>query len=576
MTTPSVSQGYGGQLYLHRGGQLDLVNRSLEAHADPALTEYVGMLNVDTASVADFHRSAFGGENSWFPGSYANHKPAAFLARGRLIQALNRIQDSDSRLYIGGWDGSGLFFNRGGQFQSVPWKSGKGWDALSPSGTLQTVKSRDHALLNHNGIVFGFGAHGESDTAPATSQWPNKLGWTFDFSTVGLLNASEPRRTYRVFSISDRDDRIMGPVTRILPNALSKEHLNSCDAVSLGDDVYYANWIDVLRFPGASGAPQLMYSDVINPLAKSFGFWPSGGYQAGEPVGEIRLLVLEGDGKLWRLKAPASGRELLVDLTEIRADEAGRPKDNFFARINSTSDEPGRPPLLLTFDGELHAFAITESSGYMHFACAGNPSGTGGWSDRTDDLPPDLQSKDGCVYGFVDEFRQRINLLQVSYSKFGIYGAMGGGQNCGGGFWLRTLDANGDWLEVDRGNVGLPMRGLVPYQNLGPWALTPSGGNPEVFKCSDYTLLSYKLFDQEVRRVDVEVEFSVDRGITWSPARRFRDYTTGQALGSGVSDLATAPPPTGEAYTFYWDHVNDVGFNNALPALLRVRPKVRR
>lgn len=573
---PVASQGFGGQIFLFRGGQFEIVNRSLEAQNDPAFDHYVGMLNVDSSAPTDFFRATFGGRNSWFPPGYANHKPVAFSRRGRLIQALNEVRDATSKLYIGGWDGSGVFRYNSGQFGSAPWKSGKGWDALSPSGS-HSVITRDLALVNHLGVVFGIGHHLDSDATPITSKWVTKMGWTFDFgSSLSQLNPSQLRRTYRVFSISEDDKRIMGPVTRFLPNALEREHLNSCDAFSFHEDVYYANWIDVLRFPGGSGVPKVMHTSVSTPLAKTFAVWPSGGFVGGNALGETRLLMLEGNGKLYRLKAPASGRELLVDLTDLRVDEEGRPNDNFLTRISSDVLEPGRPPLLLPFNQELHAFAVTKSSGYMHFSCRLDPSGTDRWTDRTDQLPADLQSADGCTYGFVDDPTRQLCLMHVSYSKFGVFGVMGGGQNAGGGFWLYTLDANRKWTEITRGMAGLPPRGLVPYQNYGPWAAVPSGNNPEVFRCSDYAILDYKLFDQFGRVVDVDVEFSTDAGITWNEARQFRDYFTGDPVGSGTSSLPTAPAPSGRDYNFYWDVVNDVGFNNPGQALLRVRPRLVR
>lgn len=573
---PSVVQGYGGQLFLFRGSQVDIVNRSLEAQADVGINSYVGIYDVNTAGGgADFNRAAFGGRSSWFPASYANHKPMAFSPRGRMIMGLNQIFDTTSTLYIGGWDGSGLFRHGGGDFQTSPWKAGVGWDALGPSGGHQ-VLTRDIAIVTHNNSVFGIGYHIQSDTNFSSSTWNNKMGWTFDFDTVSKLNVNENRRTYRVFSIDENDKRIMGPVTRFLPNSLEREHLNSCDAFSFKNDIYYANWIDVLKFPGGSGIPEVLYFDRNNPRPRTFMVWPSGGLSNFQPIGENRLLMLEGDGVVYRLKTSTSGRQELVDLRTLKVDENGRETDNILTRIASATLEPGRPPLMLPYNNELHAFAISATSGYMHFTCNGNPSGIANWRNRTDQLPADLKGVDGCLYGFTDTFRNKLYVMHVAYSAFGVYGSQGGGQNSGGGYWLYQLKENRAWEEITRGMAGPPMRGLIPYQNLGPHASVPSGNNPQVFKCSDFTVMTYRLFDQQARDVNVEIEYSLDAGVNWNTARRFKTYDTKELLGSGLANLPTSPAPQGLEYTFFWDHVNDVGFDTNKEALLRVRPRLVR
>ena len=569
---PAAMQGWGGQIYLVKGGQIDIVNKSLNAQADPAVTVTNGQAARDTASATDFYRYLWGSQNSYIPGGYANHKPVAFSPQGRLYQALNILEEDDQNLYIGGWDGSGLFFHRGGDFEAQLWKSGRGWDAASPSGS-HDVECYDNALIRHNDVIFGIGVHKKSDVSSA-SNWIAKMGWTFDLATVGLLSSSAPRRTYRVWSINSVDNKkIMGPVTRFQPDALTFEHLNSCDAFSFRGDLYYANWVDILRFPGGSGTPEVLHFDQNNPRARSFNVWPSGGVSQGNALGENRLLVLDSDSKLYRLLQPASGRNLLVTLSDKRTNETGRANENFFSRVSSATNEPGRSPLLLSQNNELNAFVVSNSSGYMHFTGTGNPSGTGGWTDRTDQLPPDFKGRDGNVYGFADTFRNKLYLLHCTYASFGVYGNQGGGQDCGGGYWLYEYDFNRNWAEIGRGIIGMPPRGLVPYENLGPYVAIPSGNNPQVLKCSDHAILTYKLYDQFGRNVNSEVEFSVNDGITWNDARRFRSYT-GPFLGSGVSNLPTSPQ--GIEYTFFWDYVNDIGFNEPTQVLLRIRSRLVR
>ena len=81
------------------------------------------------------------------------------------------------------------------------------------------------------------------------------------------------------------------------------------------------------------------------------------------------------------------------------------------------------------------------------------------------------------------------------------------------------------------------------------------------------------LFDQLARPVNVNIEFTIDEGLTWQTARRFKSYVDGQPLGSGVTNLSTSPD--GESYTFFWDFVNDVGFSTERDAQLRIRPSVK-
>ena len=70
------------------------------------------------------------------------------------------------------------------------------------------------------------------------------------------------------------------------------------------------------------------------------------------------------------------------------------------------------------------------------------------------------------------------------------------------------------------------------------------------------------------------MEYSIDQGSSWSTARRFKSYTTGQLMGSGVANLPSNK--NGISYEFWWDYVNDIGFNNEQEVLLRITPKISR
>jgi hypothetical protein len=115
---------------------------------------------------------------------------------------------------------------------------------------------------------------------------------------------------------------------------------------------------------------------------------------------------------------------------------------------------------------------------------------------------------------------------------------------------------------------------MMPIQNLGPFTTIPSGSNPSVLKCNDYSIIEYKLHDLDKRLLDVDIEYSVNDGATWNTATRFKTYDTGQLLGSGVQNLPSNLD--GIQYNFYWAYVTDVGFNTEDNALLRIRPRLSR
>jgi len=577
---PAVIQGWGNQMYLVRGGQIEIGGKSLYIDDGPlAAVVPFGQVDRNLTILSDFNHSMFGGHNSWYAAGYANHRSMAFLGKFRLISTPNFAQDNSRRLYVVGFDGSGIFFNKGGIFESRDYRAGPGFEILSPSGN-QLLSSHDMAVINHNDHVFMIGAH----TAPdgGVGQWKDAtFGWTYEDGKDNILtgNDNDNRRTYRVASINRKTDvRIMGlaqipvhPITGATTGATTNNqfHLQPCDLIAIDDDLYYANWVDILRFPGASGIPTQVQNTDSAPRARSFELFPTSGYNNGESVGPRRLYVLQSDAQLRHVTA--SGADLFVDLSTIKADMTARATDNF-ARSSSVTDEPGRTPLLINFNNELHAFVTSATSGYTHFTCNGNPSGTSNWTDRTNEMFPDMKRVDGCVYGFADEVTQKMYVLHVSYSAYGHFGMCGGGQGCGGGMWLYQYDVNRKWQEMWRGGIGLPPRGLIPYQPSGPFGTAVSGTNTQVVKCSDYAILSYDLFDQTARPVDVNIEFTIDQGLTWRTARRFKSYVDGQPLGSGVSNLPTSPD--GVSYTFFWDFVNDVDFSTARDAQLRIRPSV--
>jgi 6-phosphogluconolactonase (cycloisomerase 2 family) len=79
---------------------------------------------------------------------------------------------------------------------------------------------------------------------------------------------------------------------------------------------------------------------------------------------------------------------------------------------------------------------------------------------------------------------------------------------------------------------------------------SPSGG---------YVALDYQLIDEDSDPVDLVVEYSIDAGLSWSPAS-----DAGAQNGSDGATALTSQPAAGIAHTFVWDSRVDAG-SNLLP-----------
>lgn len=562
---PSFAQGPGGQIYYFDGGAVELVNLTLVS--DPTESLSIGAANTNKSSPnLGYNEFFFGGINSYWPASYANHKPAAFYL-GKLYMGLNNVKDSLGHLYIGRWDGSGIFKHGGSAYGTSPGRCGRGFEFLCPSGN-HDVKSSDLGFLVHNSNLFIVGQHWGNQESPGANLWLTRYKWHWYHNAFGATPTRKQRR-YRVASIDKNGKKIMGPPTTFTGDASQSEHTHCCDLISYGNDIYFASWVDLLRIHGGSGQIQLIEKTINIPSAKSFAIWPSGGYIEDEPQSERRLLMLSESGVLKRVHA--SGTHTIADFALLRNNI--RTGDNFSARISSATLEPGRSCLLIKHNNVLHSFTPTATSGYMHFYCSGSPSGNGNWTDISDDMPVGLKANDGNIFGYVDEKRNKLYLAHFSMSKCGAYGHQGI-QTSAGGINIYEMDTNNNFTSIYGGMVGSVPRGLIPYQNLGPYALIPSGTNPTVFKCSDYAIIQYKLYDHYRRNVDVDIEYSADAGLSWHTAKRFATYNNATLLGDGITNLTTSPE--GKTYNFYWDYVDNGLFNIVKEALIRIRPRLTR
>lgn len=552
-------QGWGGQLHYIRGARLYPINMQLDLRY--ASNTAYGPHRAENSSDNLWHRRFFGGNNSYHPAAYTNAKPAAVF-QGKLYQVLHNLNRSTIATYVTRFDGSGIFINEGdSNYEDRKAINGRGSELLSPSGVSFTVASNDLAHVVHNGNLFMVGNIYSSNF----SSWES-LGWAHGPNQGG----SPADRKYGSLIVTSDQKRIATPITDLTGTADESHHLHACDAVSYKDDIYYSNWLEILRFPGGSGVPTVVYSDSKTPSHKGFVVYPAQGYSGSTPVGDDQLLFQTGSGVIHRLNTDGS----TTQITDLGSSAGSvRPRDNFRSRLLSSTAEPGRSSLLVNFNNQLHSFFTTATSGYNHFIANGNPSGTSNWTDSTASLPGPMKRWDSNVFAFVDEFRNRMYVAQVTMGEVGVVGHAGIHKGPGG-VYIHEYTSDGDWREVFRGVPGLTPRGLLPLMNTGPYVTIPSGTGPVAYKCSDYAIVEYTLHDLDRRPVDVDIKYSINEGVSWHDARRFKTYDTRTLLGSGVTNLPTTPE--GVSYDFYWHYVNDIGFNNVKNCLLRIRPKLTR
>ncbi|MCK5610108.1 hypothetical protein KAR91_50005 [Candidatus Pacearchaeota archaeon] len=537
------------------------------------------------SSTFDYFRTYFGGANSIWPGAFYNQSPMAVF-KGKVYQTLNSIQTTGSELSIVRFDGSGVFINSGNdEYEARPNLNGPGMELMSPSGvnsdsqnlTLLT-RTCDCTMTVHNGILFIVGQQHEKDLNPG-DDWPLN-NWNYDFTA--LDSTSRAARQYFWATIDAEDRKTFGPATRFTAgfstNAPDPELLHMCDIRGYSSDLYFCNPCDVVRIAGGSGTMTLVDTDTQRPTTRALEIWPSEGFVSGVASGPARMLILEGSGFLKSVKFGSqypSGVDFLADLGSLTIPPGlgqssnVRVSDPWRTRILDTVDEPMRACALKSFNGQLHAFISTEASGIHHFLNDGaDASGVTNWSNVSSSLPDDLTRFDGNISIAEDPISNRMLVSFVTMGNLGVVGHATQ-KTAGGGTYVYSY-RDGMWEEIFVGAPGGTPRGILPLANLGPHTTIPSGTNPQVMQCDDYAVMTYTLTDQLARPVNITVEFSINKGISWNLARRFKAYDTRLLLGSDTSSLATSP--NGIEYTFYWDYVNDVGFSVVEEVQLRVTP----
>ena len=93
---------------------------------------------------------------------------------------------------------------------------------------------------------------------------------------------------------------------------------------------------------------------------------------------------------------------------------------------------------------------------------------------------------------------------------------------------------------------------------------------PQTARSGDI-VISYILYDPDERNATLEVQYSLDNGVTWLPQSGLPTEGVG---GDGTTDLRSAA--RGLAHSFVWDSVADIGCINCETVRIRMRPTTRR
>lgn len=579
----SVSVGFGSKLHIMNGGSMKTVN--LTFVSDPTSNNPIGPYQAaGGAGGNNWIELLHGGTNSIMPGAYSNHKPAAWYFGDLYFTSYKVSEDAD--IYILRWDGSGIYKNggfTGTNGYAANWRNGRGTQLLSPSGA-HNISCNSLGHIVHNGILFMLGPVCNLTIAGGDSFQSRDWDILTDRTNGADISDRRRRRRYISFGIDKRDKiggkdhKFIGPATEFLPIAAKQDDTHCCDIISYGDDLIFASYCDLVEFPGGSGTPRLIESTTDVPSSKCLVLYPSGGFVGGDPqfspgTEQPDVLLLTGSGVIKKINFPsgvASGTTTMIDLTDFIGSNV-RTSDSL-ARVTSSTEEPQRSCYIQHFNNQLHAFFSSSTSGYHYMRCDGDTRDSENWTVLTNSLPDDLRRWDGDLYGFHDPFRNALYVMHCAKSEYGVWGEIGG-QKGAGGIAIYELNTDFNWRNIYRGACSEPPVGLIPYNNLGVYATVASGSNPQVISSTDYALLTYKLHSIYPSLLNVDIEYSIDNGLTWQDARRFRSYE-GQFLGDGKENLQA--DFFGVEHTFYWAHINQLDINNVKQAILRIIPKVVR
>ena len=237
---------------------------------------------------------------------------------------------------------------------------------------------------------------------------------------------------------------------------------------------------------------------------------------------------------------------------------------------------------VVSYNDKLHVF-LQIGSGTYYFSSSGDLST---WDERTDELPSIFNDQQGNIYSYHDNISDKLYVFYNTMSSHGLVGVRNWGNEETGNIFHMYLYDDSSWeykgwfTDSTRQSNG----GFVPFNDKGPHAELPSGQffprgfddvestvTPYFFVCKDFATIDYKLYHEESANVDVNIEFSLDEGCTWSNCERKKDYRTQQMLGEPKTGLSASP--SGEWHTFYWDFIRTLGYNvDAKYCKIRITP----
>jgi hypothetical protein len=350
---------------------------------------------------------------------------------------------------------------------------------------------------------------------------------------------------------------------------------NMTDAIEYNDWIYACNGCHLVRF--GSGYPnfEILYDTGQSPYTAAPKWLEkhNGNLYMLESSGVVSQIIPSGDSVI---------KNNLIDLSYVN------PGNVRYGGIHAREwgVERATKNAIVSYDEKLHVM-MGMGSGAYHFVSSGNMSV---WEDRTSDLPDLLKNNQCNIYTYEDLHDGNLYVLaSPMVADNGIFGVITFGDKVTGTSHLYSYNGSA-WTK----HAWFPVQsfwhagGFLGFDYYGPHVLMPSGGNypvnygngsgitsitPVLFKCKDYAVVDYKLIDELSRNIDVDIQYSLDDGCTWSNCTRFKDYSTLEYLGEGTEILSASP--SGEWHNFYWDFVKAVGYNVNYPyTKLRIIPSI--
>jgi hypothetical protein len=298
------------------------------------------------------------------------------------------------------------------------------------------------------------------------------------------------------------------------------------------------------------------------------------------------LYMFEADGTVSQISPATDGSATVTQVASVAyVDESNIRKGGMHAR--EWGIERATKNAFFTYQDKVHAiFGV--SSGTYHMVSSGSLSS---WTNITSNLPDFTKRKECNAHVIEDPHDNNLYVLFTTMTKHGAVGYLTFSDDSASIGYLYKYDGS-TWTGVG----WFPLQtmcgagGLVGYDYEGPHVAFPSGAanqypydgqptasgstlTPVLYKCKDFAVLDYQLFDKQSRKVDVTIEYSLNDGYSWDTCRRFKDYGTHAYLGEATTGLTSSP--SGEWHNFYWDFVNAVGYNVNYPyTRLRVVPSI--